>query len=70
MQRIMCAYKEGAYTTIDTRTYITVGKVYDVYAVGLTLVRVLFRPLWDAPQFNAFMVSILNLCVYVFNTYM
>ena len=29
--------------------------VYDVYSVGLTLVRVLFRPLWDPGQFNAFM---------------
>jgi serine/threonine protein kinase len=29
--------------------------VYDVYSVGLTLTRVLFRPLWDPDQFNAFM---------------
>ena len=29
--------------------------VYDVYSVGLTLVRVLFRPLWDGEHFSAFL---------------
>ena len=32
-------------------------EAYDVYSVGLTLTRVLFRPLWDGEQFNAFMAD-------------
>ena len=38
--------------------------VYDVYSVGLTLTRILFRPLWDADQVSLYRMRSLTIeCV-------